>query len=84
MGPWLLSILMLSASGQGATVEEKSRKPFGLGHGPAFVGGRETDGNGTLTALNIYNQYIQYRRLLGKADEEYYKKSVITYLSLLI
>ena len=48
------------------------------------MGGRETDGNGTLTALNIYNQYIQYRRLLGKADEEYYKKSVITYLSLLI
>ena len=74
---WLFCLLMLAASGQGATVEdEKVPKPFGLDHGPAFVGGRETDANGTMTALNIYNQYIQYKRLLGKADEEYYKKLV--------
>ena len=70
-----LCITLLSWPVSGASVEDdKVPKPFGIGHGPAFVGGRETDVNGTMTALNIYNQYIQYKRLLGTADEEYYKR----------
>ena len=48
-------------------------KPFGIGHGPAYIGGRDTDANGTRIALEVYNLYRQYRKLTEVADVDYYK-----------
>ena len=50
-------------------------KPFGIGHGPAYIGGRDTDANGTKIALEVYRQYRQYRKLTDQvADADYYTR----------
>ena len=67
----LVLVTLVLAEDEGET---SKNRPFGLGHGPAFIGGRDTDGNGTQTALNIYNQYLQYKRLTGwTGDTDYYE-----------
>jgi len=45
-------------------------KPFGLGVGPVFIGGRDTDKEGTQVALRILGQYINYKVLSGEATEQ--------------
>ena len=52
----------------------KPPKPFGIGRGSIFIGGRETDEEGTEIALKIYRQFIQYKRIfnLSEIDEDYY------------
>jgi len=52
----------------------KPPKPFGIGRGSTFIGGRETDKEGTEIALKIYRQFIQYKRIVHatEIDEEYY------------
>ena len=64
------------------TVEEKKvlPKPFGLGVGSGYIGGRDTDKEGTEVALRILGQYINYKVLSGIAtgqDADDYAKYVI-------
>ena len=57
--------------------EKRIQKPFGLGQGPFFVGGRDTDAEGTKIALTIYKQFLVYKKFLGKSfleDEQYYDR----------
>ena len=52
-------------------------KPFGIGHGPVHIGGRDTDQAGTQLSLKIYEQYRNYKKLIGESlveDEQYYAK----------
>ena len=72
----LNALLVLAAV---ASEDEKriSPKPFGLGQGPFFVGGRDTDAEGTKIALTIYKQFLVYKKFLGKSfleDEQYYDR----------
>ena len=58
--------------------QEEINKPFGLGQGPFFVGGRDTDHEGTQIALTIYQQFLVYKKFMGKSfleDEQYYDRS---------
>jgi len=51
------------------------KKPFGIGHGPAYLGGSQAGTEGTKIALDIYKQYRQYKRVAGLTlieDEKYY------------
>ena len=60
-----------------AAASEDEKKPFGLGHGPFFVGGRDTDAKGTKISLTIYKQFLVYKKLLKKSsleDEQYYDR----------
>ena len=57
--------------------ENKVKKPFGIGQGPFYVGGRDTDAEGTKIALTIYNQFLIYKKFLGQSfleDEQYYER----------
>ena len=66
-----LSAVLVSAN------QEEVKKPFGLGQGPFYVGGRDTDQEGTQIALTIYQQFLVYKKLLGKSfleDEQYYDR----------
>jgi len=54
--------------------EKPKPKPFGTGVGPTFIGGRDTDNDGTKIALDVYRQYRQYKRIVEKVDEEYYNR----------
>jgi len=54
------------------STEEAKPKPFGIGVGKTFIGGRDTDNEGTQIALTIYSQYLQYQRIVGNVDEAYY------------
>ena len=48
---------------------------LGIGHGPAYIGGRDTDANGTKIALEVYSQYRQYKKINGQMEnEDYYKR----------
>ena len=65
----LLSAVLVSAN--------QGKKPFGLGQGPFYVGGRDTDEEGTKIALNIYQQFLVYKKLMAKSfleDEQYYER----------
>ena len=60
-----------------AAAREDEKKPFGLGQGPFFVGGRDTDAEGTKISLTIYKQFLVYKKLLRKSsleDEQYYDR----------
>ena len=73
----LHAILVLASSSGPAEDENKIPKPFGLGQGPFFVGGRDTDKEGTRIALTIYKQFLVYKKLLGQSfleDEQYYDR----------
>ena len=65
----LLQLLLLAAVSAAeeevaSTETPPAPKPFGVGRGPAHIGGRDTDEEGTRVALRIYGQLLQYRRLL--------------------
>jgi len=52
-------------------------RPFGIGVGPSYIGGRDTDKEGTQLSLKIYKQYINYKRLMRQSfekDELYYER----------
>jgi hypothetical protein len=75
----LVTILLLGVVAVLGNANENKTlpKPFGLGHGPVYIGGRDTDEAGTLLSLDIYNQYINFRRLSQKSlqqDEQYYSR----------
>jgi len=55
----LLSAVLVSAN--------QGKKPFGLGQGPFYVGGHDTDQNETQKAMTIYQQFLAYKKLLGKS-----------------
>jgi len=63
---FVVLLLVVTALGQ----EDTQPKPFGLGVGPTFIGGRDTNHEGTEVALRIYGQYINYRILTKKATQE--------------
>ena len=70
------TLVLTSASGA-AEDENRIAKPFGLGQGPFFVGGRDTDAEGTRIALRIYQQFLVYKKFLGQSvleDEQYYDR----------
>lgn len=72
-----LSAILELASSVAAEDEKRIQKPFGLGQGPFFVGGRDTDAEGTKIALTIYKQFLVYKKFLGKSfleDEQYYDR----------
>ena len=76
----MFAILTLTILSLASAAEEENKplpKPFGLGIGPTYIGGRDTDLEGTQLSLKIYKQYIQYKRLMQQSledDENYYSK----------
>ena len=65
----LLSAVLVSAN--------QGKKPFGLGQGPFYVGGHDMDQKETQKAMTIYQQFLVYKKLLGKSfleDEQYYDR----------
>ena len=59
---------------------EKWDKPFGLGVGPAFIGGSDTVFEGDSLVFQLYTDYRRYNKLTGKTSnevEEYYKRYVM-------
>jgi len=56
---------------------EKYPKPFGLGVGPAFIGGSDTVWEGDNLVFQLYAAYRRYNLLTGETSseaEEYYKR----------
>jgi len=56
---------------------EEFPKPFGLGVGPAYIGGRDTVGAGDTLVLEVYAVYRKYREVTRRTvreEEEYYKR----------
>ena len=76
----MFAMLILTILSLASAAEEETKtlpKPFGLGIGPTYIGGRDTDLEGTKLSLKIYKQYIQYKRLMQQSledDEHYYSK----------
>ena len=68
----LLLLATVSAQENNETVEQKKvlPKPFGLGVGSGYIGGRDTDKEGTEVALRILGQYINYKVLSGIATQQ--------------
>lgn len=77
----LVITLLLAAAAVSAEENVTLPKPFGIGIGPTYLGGRETDEAGTKLSLDIYNQYINYKRLMLLNlvdDEQYYTRWTAT------
>eukprot|EP00090_Calanus_glacialis_P009494 TRINITY_DN17875_c0_g1_i1.p1 TRINITY_DN17875_c0_g1~~TRINITY_DN17875_c0_g1_i1.p1 ORF type:complete len:405 (-),score=95.47 TRINITY_DN17875_c0_g1_i1:333-1460(-) len=56
---------------------EKWPKPFGLGVGPAFIGGQDTTWAGDEFVFDLYAAYRRYNLVTGKTtneDQEYYER----------
>ena len=73
----LVITLLLAAVAVSAEENKTLPKPFGIGIGPTYLGGRETDEAGTKLSLDIYSQYINYKRLMMlnlEPDEQYYRR----------
>jgi len=73
----LVTILLLAAVAVYGEENKTLPKPFGIGIGPTYIGGRDTDDLGTKLSLDIYKQYILAQRLMGKnlmEDEQYYTR----------
>lgn len=66
----LLLLLLLAVAGAQGDDAKVHPKPFGLGVGPVFIGGRDTDKEGTQVALRILGQYINYKVLSGEATQQ--------------
>ena len=66
------TLLLLLLTTVQAEEEEKKvlPKPFGLGVGTVYIGGRDTDKEGTEVALRILGQYINYKVLSGIATAQ--------------
>ena len=55
----------------------QDQKTFGVGHGPAYLGGSEAGEQRTKIAFNIYNQLIKYKMIIQKytlKDFQYYER----------
>jgi len=65
LAPW---ILVQKVQAEEETVEKK--KPFGLGQGPAFIGGSDVRSTGTKLMARIFGQYRNYRVLTGDMQTE--------------
>lgn len=76
----LVTVLLLAgAVWADEETEVKKPKPFGLGIGPTYIGGRDTDAEGTELSLTIYKQFINFKRLTKQSladDENYYSRWV--------
>jgi len=74
----VITLLLAAAAVSGEEAQNKTLpKPFGIGLGPTYIGGRETDEAGTKLSLDIYKQYINYKRLMMMnlaPDEQYYTR----------
>ena len=58
---------------------EKYPKPFGVGVGPAYIGGSDTVWEGNSLVFLLYTDYRRYNKLTGRTSrevEEYYKRHV--------
>jgi len=69
-GQVVLLVLLLGIAGSQGEEGKVHPKPFGVGVGPAYIGGRDTDKEGTQVALRILGQYINYKVLSGEATEQ--------------
>ena len=79
----VLQVFALTVSAENVTEEATAEmeslppKPFGVGLGPTFIGGRDTDKAGTDLSLKIYKQFLQYKNLLfatPPSDKAYYDR----------
>ena len=79
----VLQVFALTVSAENVTEEATAEmeslppKPFGVGLGPTFIGGRDTDKAGTDLSLKIYKQFLQYKNLLFATppnDKAYYDR----------
>ena len=79
----ILQVLALTVCAENVTEEATAQmealppKPFGVGLGPTFIGGRDTDKAGTDLSLKIYKQFLQYKNLLfvtPPSDKAYYDR----------
>ena len=73
-------LLLAGAVWADEETEVKKPKPFGLGIGPTYIGGRDTDAEGTELSLTIYKQFINFKRLTKQSladDENYYSRQVL-------
>jgi len=69
----LLGVVVVQGNEENKTLP----KPFGIGHGPVFIGGRDTDQEGTQLSLKIYSHYRNYMNLIGQVlleDHQYYDR----------
>jgi len=57
-----------------AKLQVVNEKPFGVGHGPSFLGGSEAGQDRTNLAFDVYNQFINYKGIIGELsmDEKVY------------
>ena len=72
----LLTLFLLSSAEEAEDLRAPS-KPFGVGIGPVYIGGQDTDLERAELTLKIYKQYINYKRLSQQSlreDEEYYAR----------
>ena len=72
----LMCLVLCNKSSNGDKDPSSSvKKPFGIGIGRVFIGGRDTGEEGTNVALTIYSQYRQFLRLTKQnVNEEYYQR----------
>ena len=72
-----MCLVIENKSTNGENEPSSVKKPFGIGIGRVFIGGRDTDEEGTNVGLTVYSQYRQFLRLTKQnANEEYYQRSV--------
>ena len=60
-----------------ATRQLQDQKTFGVGHGPAYLGGSEAGEQRTKIAFNIYNQLINYKIFIQEStlkDMQYHER----------
>jgi len=50
--------------------QEKKKKPFGLGKGPAYIGGSDIRYNGSELVSRIYKEYRNYRKMAKLSTPE--------------
>ena len=53
--------------------DAKVKKPVGLGLGPSFIGGMNTDAKGIRLFLRIFEEFKNYKMLTQADDENEYK-----------
>ena len=57
---WGLALLVAGAAAR----QLQDQKSFGVGHGPAYLGGSEAGEQRTKIAFNIYNQLRNYKMII--------------------
>ena len=72
-----LGILVFLVIAVVAKLQVVNEKPFGVGHGPAFLGGSEAGQDRTNLTFDLYNQFINYKGIIGELsmdEKEYYAR----------